>query len=219
MKPNQEVEETFEALLVPEPDNPYDLNTVSVRVRGQIVGYLSRDAAVYSPIMHRITASGLVTTTAARIWAVIRESWDNSAPPRFFSNIRIYLPEPHQILPLNSQRQANVSVLPWGGALQVTGAENHFDYLFNYIPKRGEGLVILTMHQMTHTLKNGAQRHLVEVRLDGERVGQLTTASSAHFLPSITHAADFGKTLGVWAKIKGSGLAAELAVQGARATR
>lgn len=218
VKQNQEVEETYEALLVPEPDNPHDPNAISVRVRGQVVGYLSREAAAaYRPIVHRITASGLVTTTTARIWAVKRVSWDNSAPPRFFSNIRIYLPEPHEILPLNYQAQTNVAVLPWGGALQVTGEDEHFDHLFNYVPKGGAGLVILTMHQVTRTLKNGAQRNLVEVRLDGERVGQLTAVTSAHFLPSITHAGDFGKTLGVWAKIKGSGLAAELVVQGARA--
>ncbi|MFF3039190.1 HIRAN domain-containing protein [Arthrobacter citreus] len=218
VKRDQEVEETHEALLIPEPDNPYDPNAISVRVRGQVVGYLSREAAaVYSPVIHRIAGSGLVATTTARIWAVTRKSWDNSAGPRFFSNIRVYLPEPYQILPLNYQGQAHVAVLPWGGGLQVTGEDKHFDYLFNYIPKGGEGLVILTMHQLTQALKNGTERNLVEVRLDGERVGQLTSGSSAHFLPSITHAADFGKTVGVWAKIKGSGLAAELVIQGARA--
>lgn len=219
VKLDEEVEATREAQLVPEPDNPYDSNAISVRVRGHVVGYLSREAAaVYRPVIHRITASGLVATTTARIWAVRRASWDNSTAPRFFSNIRIYLPEAHEILPLNSRMQTNVAVLPWGGALQVTGEDEHFDYLFNYVPKGGDGLVILTMHEITHTLKNGAQRRLVEVRLDGERVGQMTTASSSHFLPSISHATDFDKTLGVWARIKGSGLAAELVVQGARAT-
>ncbi|MER2136711.1 MAG: hypothetical protein ABS909_02485, partial [Arthrobacter sp.] len=175
-------------------------------------------AAVYRPVIHRITASGMVATTVARIWAVRRTSWDNSTPPRFFSNIRICLPGAHEILPLNSRTQTNVAVLPWGAALQVTGEDEHFDHLFNYVPRGGDGLVILTMHEVTHTPKNGAQRKLVEVRLDGERVGQMTTASSAHFLPSISHATDVDKTLGVWARIRGSGLAAELVVQGARAT-
>lgn len=31
--------------LVPEPDNPYDNHAISVRFRGSVIGYLSRDAA------------------------------------------------------------------------------------------------------------------------------------------------------------------------------
>ena len=216
---DEEIEEVFEALLVPEPDNPHDANAVSVRVNGHVIGYLDRSAAqVYRQIFHRIAASGMVATTAARIWAVVRESWEDDGRARFFSNVRIYLPEPHQILPLNNHNQANVAVLPWGGALQVTGEDSHFSHLFNYLPENGEGLVILTMHRLVQTLKNGTEKHLVEVRLDGERVGQLTSATSNHYLPTIAHAADIGKELGIWAKIKGSGLAAELVIQGARAT-
>ncbi|EMY36103.1 hypothetical protein D477_000834 [Arthrobacter crystallopoietes BAB-32] len=79
-------------------------------------------------------------------------------------------------------------------------------------------MVILTMHRMVHLLRNGSEKELVEVRLDGERVGQLTATTSAHYLPSIRHAEDVGTKLGVWAKIKGSGLAAELVIQGARAS-
>lgn len=216
---DEEIEEVFEALLVPEPDNPHDSNAVSVRVHGHVIGYLDRDAAqMYRPIFHRIAASGMVATTTARIWAVVRESWDDERRARFFANVRIYLPEPHQIMPLNNQTQANVAVLPWGSALQVTGEDRHFSHLFNYLPKNGEGLVILTMHRLSQTLRNGTEKHLVEVRLDGERVGQLTPATSNHYLPTIAHAADMRKELGIWAKIKGSGLAAELVIQGARAT-
>jgi collagen type III alpha len=218
-KLDEEMEEIFEAQLVPEPDNPHDANAISVRVRGEVVGYLDRDAALaYRPVIHRIAASGMTATTTARIWAVVRESWEDNQQARFFANVRIYLPEPHQILPLNNHAQAHVAVLPWGGALQVTGEDDHFGYLFNYLPKNGEGLVILTMHELIRTLKNGAEKHLVEVRLDGERVGQLTPATSNHYLPAIAHAADMGKEVGIWARIKGSGLAAELVIQGARAT-
>lgn len=216
---DEEIEEVFEASLVPEPDNPHDANAISVRVNGHVVGYLDRSAAqLFRPIIHRIAASGLAATTSARIWAVVRESWDDNGAARFFSSVRVYLPEPHQIIPLNSRAQENVAVLPWGGALQVTGEDVHFSHLFNYVPENGEGLVILTMHRFTHTLKNGTEKELVEVRLDGERVGQLTAASSNHYLPTLDHAADSGKLLGIWARLKGSGLAAELVIQGAKAT-
>ncbi|WP_411374428.1 HIRAN domain-containing protein [Arthrobacter sp. MPF02] len=216
---DEEIEDVFEAFLVPEPDNPHDANAISVRVNGQVIGYLDRDsAAVYRPIIHRIAASGMMATTTARIWAVVRESWEAERQARFFSNVRIYLPAAHEILPLNNHFPANVAVLPWSGALQVTGEDQHFAHLFNYLPQNGEGLVILTMHKLVQTLKNGTEKNLVEVRLDGERVGQLTATTSSHYLPSISHAADAGKELGIWARIKGSGLAAELVIQGARAT-
>lgn len=218
-KLDEELEEVAEALLIPEPDNPYDSSAISVRVNGHVVGYLAREAAaIYRPIIHRITASGQVATTTVRIWAVVREAWEENGEPRFYSAIRIFLPEPHLILPLNNTPRSRVAVLPWGGALQVTGEDKHFDHLFNFLPAGGEGLLILTMHKLVHRMKNGTEKNLVEVRLDGQRVGQLTPATSAHFLPSIAHASDMDKELGVWAKIKGSGLAAELVIQGSRAT-
>lgn len=82
---DDEIEEVFEALLVPEPDNPHDTNAVSVRVKGHVIGYQDRDAAqVYRPIFHRIAASGVVATTTARIWAVVRKSWEDERRARFF---------------------------------------------------------------------------------------------------------------------------------------
>ncbi|MBT2515809.1 HIRAN domain-containing protein [Arthrobacter sp. ISL-30] len=218
-KLDEEIEQVAEALLIPEPDNPHDANAISVRVRGHVVGYLPRELAdAYRPALHRIAASGLVATTTARICAVVREPWNGDNTPKFFSNIRIYLPEPNQILPLNNDPWNAVAILPWGGALQVTGEDKHFDYLSNYVPKSGDGLVLLTMHRLVQNLKNGTEKNLVEVRLDGERVGQLSAVTSGHYLPTIAHTVDMGRELGIWAKIKGSGLAVELVIQGARAS-
>lgn len=42
---DQDKELFTEAVLVPEPDNPYDSNAISVRVKQAVVGYLSRDDA------------------------------------------------------------------------------------------------------------------------------------------------------------------------------
>lgn len=45
------------AALVPQPDNPYDSNAVTIQVDGQIVGYLSRaDAVIFRPAIERLTA-------------------------------------------------------------------------------------------------------------------------------------------------------------------
>jgi len=45
------------AVLVPEPDNPYDPNAVSIHTEGNLVGYFARDVAVsYLPGLHRLMA-------------------------------------------------------------------------------------------------------------------------------------------------------------------
>lgn len=203
------------AHLVPEPDNPYSKsgNAISVRVAGNVVGHLSEaDSKEWAPEVHRIAASGATAVTVGNVYAYSKYNGDMEY------NVRIGLPDPGFSTPLNAGRLTGVSVLPWGNALQVTKEEDHLSHLFEYVPPSGIGIVILTMHRQEHTLKNGTVKELVEVRLDGERVGQMTPASSAHFLPTIRHAKDMGVELGVWAKLKGSGLAAELTVQGARAT-
>ncbi len=47
-----------DAVLLPEPDNPYDPNAIRVLIDGRVVGYLSRDdAAVYLPGLRRLMAS------------------------------------------------------------------------------------------------------------------------------------------------------------------
>ena len=57
------------AVLLPEPDNPYDTNAVQVLIGGELVGYLSReDAAVYRPGLLRLmesSGSGLVALECA----------------------------------------------------------------------------------------------------------------------------------------------------------
>jgi hypothetical protein len=48
-----------QAVLVPEPDNPYDQNAIQVRIDGAPVGYLSRhDAAIYLPGLLRLMGAG-----------------------------------------------------------------------------------------------------------------------------------------------------------------
>ena len=45
------------AVLVPEPDNAYDPNAVSIHIQGNLVGYFARDvAASYLPGLHRLMA-------------------------------------------------------------------------------------------------------------------------------------------------------------------
>jgi hypothetical protein len=198
--------------LVAEPDNPYDRNAISVRWRSQVLGYLSgEDAIRYAQPIRRIIASGLTAVTTARTWA-----YDGG--DRLQARVTVALPEPELIAPLNEAPTGVTTLVPWGSAIQVLKEEDHFDILFNYVPPEGVGLLIVSLHKAIRTLKNGAERPFVEVRLEGERVGELSNVTSAHLLPLLEHTETIGETALAYAKITGSALAAQLVVHAARAT-
>ena len=213
---DEEVELTVDAVLVPEPDNPFDANAISVRISGKVVGYLERDAApLYKPHIDRITASGHIPVTSARLWAVMRRSWDDTAN-RLHSNVRLSLAEPHLLIPRNDPPAESYSVVPWGSGLQVLGEDKHFDVLAPHVTDEGRGLLLVTLHRVTIP-KGRATAEIVEVRVDGRRAGQMSGVSSMHFLPIVDHLEVKGLTAAAWSHIKGSGLAAELVLQAAKA--
>ncbi|CAB0672618.1 hypothetical protein FRC0031_00042 [Corynebacterium diphtheriae] len=54
--------------LVPEPDNPYDDHAISIRSRGNVVGYIPRErTSTYWPIIARITASGMTARIKGKL--------------------------------------------------------------------------------------------------------------------------------------------------------
>jgi hypothetical protein len=199
-------------VLVPEPDNPYDSNAISVRWAGRTLGYLSReDAARYSQPVRRITASGFAALSAARIWA-----WDGAQA--MDARVTVALPEPELIAPLNEPPTATHTLVPWGSAVQVLKTDEHFSVLFDYVPEEGVGLLLVSLHKATRTLKNGTQRSFVEVRLNDDRVGELSGTISPHYLPLLEHTESVGELAVCYAKITGSALAARLSLQAQHAS-
>ncbi|WP_157412725.1 HIRAN domain-containing protein [Arthrobacter woluwensis] len=207
----QIVVEDVQCLLVPEPFNAHDPNAVMVIANGYHVGYLSREDAIrYRPLVRRIVASGYLPGTIGRIWA-FRTSSDIST--------RVQVAIPHaDLLPLNQLPDREHKQLPWGSGLQVTKEEEHFDVLFNFVPPSGEGFLYSTLHRGVRTLRNGQERPYVELRIDGERVGEMSPVTSQHFLPTIEHLESLGIAPVATVKIKGSALAAQLVLQAARAS-
>ncbi|WP_423184842.1 HIRAN domain-containing protein [Arthrobacter sp. NyZ413] len=198
--------------LVAEPDNPYDVNAISVRWRNLVLGYLSREDAIrYTQPLRRIIASGFTAATSARIWAY-------DAGDQLQARVTVALPEPELIAPLNGAPAGVTTLVPWGSAIQVLKEGDHFDVLCNHVPPEGVGLLLVSLHKATRTLKNGTERPFVEVRLDGERVGELSNVTSAHLLPLLEHTETIGETALAYAKITGSALAAQLVLHAAKAT-
>lgn len=205
------------AALVPEPTNQYDKNAVMVQINGQHVGYLERDvAAVYLPVIREVWDAGSVAATGARVWVSARQNWDQPRKLKYVARISLALAEPHLLLPINAPPTAEYSILPWGPALQATGEELHQAWLARYITSHGDGIALATLAVISGGTDR-APKTLIEIRLDGERIGQLTPASSQHFVPTVKHLEANGMAAAAWVRIRGNAIASQATLHATKA--
>lgn len=67
-EPDEDIAFDCVAVLVPEPNNPYDAAAVMVQIEGQLVGYLSRsDARAYRASIDASARQGSFLAASARI--------------------------------------------------------------------------------------------------------------------------------------------------------
>lgn len=216
-KRDEEIELTdLVAALVPEPSNPHDANAVMVQINGQHVGYLEKeDAERYRLVITQVWNAGFVAATGARVWASARATYD-SKKLKYVARVTLALNEPHLLLPLNDPPMDDHSVLPWGNGLQVTGEEQHQDVLSRYTTSLGDGVVLGTLRVIQGGTAR-APKDIVEVCIDGERIGQLTPGSSQHFVPTIRHLQSEGRAVVAWVRIKGNAIAVQATLQATKA--
>lgn len=211
MKDGQEA--FFTAEIVPEPDNPHSEKGIALSIRwhGQVIGYFSEDDASEYQQLRRITASGYVPTASARLWTF---SPDNKARNRRFY-LTLSMQDPTQLFPLNDPPYGKWALLPHGSAVQVTKESDHLDVLLDYVPPSGEGQLLVTLHLIESGKKS--KYEAVEIRLDGERIGELTKISSAKYAEAIRYFDDLGMETVSRATIRGSSLSAEVTLHSAKA--
>lgn len=210
------------ARLVPEPLNPHDPHAVAVVVEGVLVGYLARDEAVkYQRLLIDLNRSGLDAVVPCSIhgWEYEETDYDRRGRPKvtvtFEAQVRVVLDEWFRCKPVNPAPPNHV-LLPVGAALQVQKEENHQDVLRRYLNANGECWAYATLHVVeTGTAKNA--REAVELRIDGARVGQLTPASSTHFIPTSRALDAVGKTAAAQVIVKGNSIKVEVVLYAARA--
>lgn len=135
---------------------------------------------------------------------------------RYVARVSLALNEPHLLIPLNDPPENAYGLLPWGHGLQVTGEGHHQEVLTSFRTSSGGGIVIGTLH-ITQGGTTRAPKEIVEVRLDNARIGQLTPASSQHFIPTIRHLEHKGLMAAAWVRIKGSAIAAQATLQASKA--
>ena len=212
-------EHCFPALLVHEPVNPHDRQAVAVKIAGAKVGYLARsDAARYSGVLQRLAAQGFVGQVQARMWARDYDDEEVDRRGRYVrvtrlgAGIRVDLAEPHLLVPCNLPPDEVHEMLPVGHAIQATGEEKHADMLAPYTGARGEQWVYATLHELVEKLAR-SERIVVEVRIDGQRVGQLTPKMSGDLLPAIRHLNGRDLTAACRALVKGNRAASQVVLQ------
>jgi hypothetical protein len=86
-----------DAVLIPEPNNPYDPNAVAVKNENRTVGYLSRDTAKL--FCRALEASGFEIVSCE---AVINGGWDRGPDDRGHFGVRL-----NAALPLRLQAAAD----------------------------------------------------------------------------------------------------------------
>jgi HIRAN domain len=187
------------AQLVPEPWNRHDPDAVAVWVGERQVGYLPRhEAGRYAPVLARLVAEGRTPQVLARLWAAS----DYRGRPGLTGSVRIDLAEPHLIAPVNREPGRPYRLLPPGAPMQVTGEEGHLGALVPRLGPEGENWAYVTLHELVEPLTRGS-RSVLEVRLDGAPVGQLTPRMSAELLPAVRHLASNNELTAARALVKG----------------
>lgn len=215
-----EVRRTFE--LIPEPANPHDSWAISVRADGHTVGYLPRETCqAWANVVRRVIASGYLPVVPGRVYAFDAVDWDKwegiGDPPKdFAAKIQLKLGDPHTALPINDPPSAAYTLIPRSAIVQVTKEDEHSAALLKFVPASGYGLLFVTLHECVSG-RGPSTKPVVEVRIDDERIGQLTPQMSQRFLPMIRHLQSRGLVTACWGDITGSAVAAEVRIDGIKA--
>jgi hypothetical protein len=212
------------AALLPDPKNQYDRNAVKVLVNGQHVGHLPKDDAVkYQPVLDALVQQGFLPVTECRIWGSEHDEWIGNdrrgreiTRPKFTCSVSVTLDEWYLCVPTNHPPTRPHTMLPRASARQVRKEENHQDVLRRYVTRHGECWVYGTLHAVTD-LTARTPKELVEIRIDDQRIGELTPAMSAEYTPIIGQLNDRGRLAAARLIVKGNEVRAEVVLHAARA--
>jgi hypothetical protein len=211
------------ALLLPEPANRHDPNAVCVQVGGSTAGYLPRELAlVYQPLLLRLRDQGFSARVPCRIWGgnFTDYTYDRSGraveSTRFNASDTVALAAPHLCLPMNDAPEQPHVLLPEGRSIQVSGDNDLISKIEHQLRTEGESHAYATLHPV-RTTQGRTTKEIVEVRVNGCRVGQLTPKMGSDLTPAIHELGKAGRATAVRAKITGNRLTAKVTLHCLRA--
>lgn len=202
-------ERYLEAALVDDSANPHDGNAVAIWAGGQHVGYLERAlAAQWHTTVAHLASVGRFLVVDARVWV-------RGVGGTVRARVTVDLPPLDGVWPVNSTPIAPHVVLPLGGPVQVTQEDKHMDVLAPFVTG-SDRLIAVTLHSATEARPRSTVE-LVEVRLDGHRVGVLSPTQTANLLPLVAFVEQRGRVAVARALLRGNALKAEVIVYVQRA--
>lgn len=208
--------------LIPEPSGSRGPWAISVRAQGATLGYIGEyEAPLWAGVLRRVLASGFVPTTRSRIWGSIRGSALQFSVEGFSARIeappfsvQIALGKPNAALPLNDPPAVPYTMLPRSSTIQVTKQDEHFDTFRACVPECGYGTLFVTLQEC---VRHGQAKPHVEVRINEERIGQLSPQMSQRFLPMIRYLHQRGLLAACWGDISGSPTTAKVRIDSIKA--
>lgn len=184
------------ACLVREPENKYDRNAVRIDVQGETVGYIARDEA---PWMQKklmwLERQGLRPVCQARVFG------GGPGKPSY----GIVLHASHALNGFSNEIPAGNPVMLDGSWMTtVTGEELHQEILEPYAQQDHDSMAYIFATLGLCEITNGKYKgqQALEVRVNGQRVGQLTYAMTQRYRPAVEASLSAGHVVVVSAMLR-----------------
>lgn len=175
------------AVLVPEPTNPHHRNAVRLDIDRMTVGYLARE----TPSTISLRCATCTAAESPGVGASLTRWVEMTGSTAFHASRAT-----DQLVPITSAD--GLHMLPAEHLMTVTGEEEHQDVL-EEIPDRGGPVmlpVVATLHACTIPRGKYTGETGVEVRLEGQRIGELTKHQADRHLPTIGSLIETGRVPG-----------------------
>ncbi|MGI9016879.1 MAG: HIRAN domain-containing protein [Euzebya sp.] len=159
-----------QAILIPEPDNPHDVDAVRVAVDGLTIGYLAReDAGAYQPLLLELLASGYLGWCPAAIIGG-GERW---------YGVFLRLGGPDAVWPANGP--GRLQILEADRNVAVTKRKAHNDVLGGLLADRESVVVYAALEPSTIASGKYVGQPCLEVQVDGRRIGEFSSAMTNRY--------------------------------------
>jgi collagen type III alpha len=198
----------LDAVLVPDPSNPFDNHAVAVFVDGLHVGYMERsDAASYQSVIAKLPDGELAVPSRQWLRGTAQDTW---------ARVTLSLPRPDQLCCPNPSTENSVVLAP-GATIQVTREEDHMEHLAPLLRRYGSETVVAASLRAVTKQRPRSTVEVVAVDIDGRQVGVLSPTQTANLLPLVRRAESEGRSLICRASLRGNSLKADVALHARKA--
>jgi hypothetical protein len=194
------------ASLQREPKNRYDPKAVKVIIAGRHIGYLPReDASEYTAALQFMEQEGRLATCKARLW------WSRQRDD-FIASVSLDLADPAHVAPVvlpdTTRRRV---ILPGRRSYKIQGESEHMDVLtplMNRAYIAGKVAAYGTVHIVEQKMARSTRKVIV-VRIEDNKIGELTKQISTKFLPLVEPLENTGIACYAVVLLSGNALAVE----------